>query len=493
MAEYSKTKQAAWVAVGSILSHIFTILSTIVLSRFLQKEDYGTYQQVIYVYTSLLSIFTLGLPRAYSYFLPRVENNEAKDVINKINRLFFILGGVFSISLFVCAPFIAQWMRNPALGNAIRIFSPVPFLMLPTMGLEGILATYKKTKFLAIYNTTSKGLLFLFCIIPVILWSGTSTDALVGFVVASFFSFILALYLKYYPVRSYKKKTSSIKVKSIFNLSLPLLTASIWGMLIAAIDQFFISRYFGINASAEFSNGSLEMPLIPVVLGACSTVLSPVFSRMQHERLNPKESIYPIWKSTMDKVAKITVPCILYCIFFSDIIMVTLYGTRYLNSAGYFCIISFYSFFKLIIFAPLLINTGRVRLYSKGLGLCFVCILSLDLVFVLFVKSPLIIPLISILCKLGLTFFFLGVIARYFDVKLMDLFPVKTLLKIAVISIIILSLERIIFTHLNMPGFITIVLSGILYIMVFVIASKTIELDYNFIYQVVRNGYKKKC
>ena len=149
MNKTNNTKQATWVALGSLFSFGFGIVSSMILSRYFDKGDYGTYKQVLFVYNTLLVVFTLGLPRAYSYFLPRVANEEAKSLIQKINTLFFLLGGVFSFLLFVGSSIIADLMNNENLEFALRIFSLVPLFMLPTMGLEAILATYKKTQFLA--------------------------------------------------------------------------------------------------------------------------------------------------------------------------------------------------------------------------------------------------------------------------------------------------------------------------------------------------------
>ena len=70
----NNTIQAAWVALGSLFAFGFSIVSSIILSRYFDKTDYGTYKQVIYVYHTLLIVFTLGLPKTYSYFLPRTND-----------------------------------------------------------------------------------------------------------------------------------------------------------------------------------------------------------------------------------------------------------------------------------------------------------------------------------------------------------------------------------------------------------------------------------
>lgn len=135
LGQTSNSKQAAWVAIGSFFSFIVSIISSMILSRFFDKGDYGTYKQVMYVYSTLLAVFTLGLPKAYAYFLPKYATNYSRDIISKVTKIFFILGAAFSLFLLCCAGPIASVMNNPDLRSALIVFSPTPFLLLPTMGL----------------------------------------------------------------------------------------------------------------------------------------------------------------------------------------------------------------------------------------------------------------------------------------------------------------------------------------------------------------------
>jgi Polysaccharide biosynthesis protein. len=248
-----------------------------ILSRYFDKSDYGTYKQVLYVYNTLLTVFTLGLPKAFSFFLPRVPLSQTKSLIRKITNLFFLLGGLFSLLLFVFSGQIASVLKNPDLSDALKIFAIVPFLMMPTMGLEGILATFQKTRFMALYTLVTRIIMLLCVALPVMIWGLGYREALMGFVFGSLLSFLLALYLKYYPVKGSGNDHCEISYKEIFRFSLPLLYASIWGILINSSDQFFISRFFGSRVFADFSNGSMELPFVGMITGACAAVLSSCF------------------------------------------------------------------------------------------------------------------------------------------------------------------------------------------------------------------------
>lgn len=476
----NNTKQAAWVAIGSLCSFGFAIVSSMILSRYFNKADYGTYKQVMYVYTTLLTVFTLGLPQAFSFFLPRVELSQAKSLIRKITNLFFLLGGIFSSLLFVFSPQIASLLKNPDLTEAIRIFAIVPFFLLPTMGLEGILATFKQTKFLALYNIITNILKLLFVALPVMLKGLGYKEALWGFVLASFITFLLALYFKYMPVRnSGNVRCNTVSYKDIFSFSIPLFTASIWGIIITSTDQFFVSRYFGNEIFADFSNGSLSLPFIGMVTSACSTVLSPVFSRLSHEHVDPYKEIYPLWKSVFEKTAKLVYPLIIYCMVFADVVMIVLYGEKYSVSSGYFRIKLIVDFFSIIVYAPLLINIGEVKKYSNVHLMVAITIVALEYLSVKTIHSPYAISWISAFCQLGKVFALLGIVTKYFGVKLHQLFPLKLIVIIILPSLIILLLERFLIVdvfHLN--SFLALVVSFFVYVAVFFCYSILIKIDY---------------
>jgi len=484
MSETNNTKQAFWIAIGSLFSFGFGIVSSMILSRYFDKGDYGTYKQVLYVYSTLLTVFTLGLPKTFSYFLPRVEINQAKSLIKKITNLFFILGAVFSILLFVFAPQIAVILKNPDLKMAIRIFSLVPLLMLPTMGLEGILSTFRKTKFMAIYTIVTRLIMLLCVAIPVVVFDLTYKEALIGFTFASVISFTLALYFKYLPVKDKGNDKCDITYKEIFKFSLPLLYASLWGILISSADQFFISRFFGNKVFAEFSNGAMELPFVGMIVGATATVLSPIFSRMSHEKLDPQKEIFPIWKSVFEKSAMLIFPLLIYTLVFADIIMIVLYGQQYEISSVYFRIKLIINFFSIIVYAPLLINIGKVKYYANvHLFIAFLVII-LEYLSVLIFNSPYAIIIVSVFCQLIKTYLLLLSVSKFFGLRTYQLFPKALILKIIIPSTLILGIEYyFLVNYFKINNIEVLLISLSIYLIAFFCISKMMKLDYKSIIQ----------
>lgn len=474
----NNTKQAAWVAIGSLFSFGFSIVSSMILSRYFEKGDYGTYKQVLYVYDSLLAVFTLGLPRAFSYFLPRVEIRMAKDLINKITYLFFALGALFSISLFLFSNQISIFLNNPDLAYALRIFSVVPFLMLPTMGLEGILSTYKMNKFMTLYVVCTRLAMLLCVVLPVILLKVNYIGAIIGFVCSSVFAFILALILKYKPVKNAGNDKCNITYREIFQFSIPLLLASLWSIIINSADSFFVSRYFGKEIFAEFANGWIDLPFVGMISGACATVLSPIFSRLSYQKVAPKEEIYPIWMSVFNKSALIIYPILMYCCFFADVITSFLFGEKYAVSGFYFILKNINCFFSIIAFGPLLINIGNVKLYSNVHMFGAICLLPLEYIVVSTTHSVYLLLATSVACTLCRILFLLYHVAKYFKVSLWQIFPIKTLITILPITAVILFGLKHIITHFFSNSIIILSIAFVCYVILLGIYSTIMKLDY---------------
>lgn len=474
----NNTQQAFWVGIGSLFSFGFTIVSSMILSRYFDKGDYGTYKQVLYVYGTLLTVFTLGLPKAYSYYLPRVPLNEAKNLISKITNLFYLLGGFFSVLLFVFSPQIASFLKNPDLSLAIKIFSPVPLLMLPTMGLESILATYRKTQFITIYTVSTRIFILLCVVLPVVIFKGTYIHAIIGFVVASALTFALAIYFKFLPVRFEANYKCDISYMEIFRFSLPLLYASLWGMLIGSADQFFISRYFGNEVFADFANGSLELPFVGMIVGAGATVLAPLFSRQVHEKADIKKEIFPLWISVFEKTAKLIYPLVLFFWFFADIVMVLLYGAQYENSGIYFRIKLIVNFFTMITYGPLVLAIGATKFYANVHMYGAILLIALQYISILTINSPYMITIISVLSQIGRIFALLIFLSHYFKIKFVDLFPLKLIMKIVLPSIILLiSIRYFCMNLMNFEGVPLLTLTFTIYIAVYLAWCYIAKID----------------
>jgi O-antigen/teichoic acid export membrane protein len=454
----NNTIQAFWVAMGSLSSFALGIVSAAILSRYFDKAEYGTYRQILYVYNTLLVIFSAGLPRVFAYFLPRYPLEQGKDIVWKVSKLLFFFGMAFSIVLFAFSGLIAQILKNPELEIGLRYFSPIPMLLLPTLGIEGIFSTYKKTIYIAIYNTITRILMLLCIVLPVILLQGTYLYAIYGWIAVSVFSLGIAWYFKGIPFKNVTIEKANLRFKEIFSYSIPLVTASLAGVAIKSADQFYVSRYFGAEVFAEFANGFIELPFVAMITGATSTVLMPVFSKFFYEKRNINELI-STWQNALNKSALMIYPLVVFFIVFAKDTVVLLYSEKYAISSQYFQINMVLNFFNIIVFAPLLFSMGKTKLYSNVHVGIAISVWIIDYILVLIFDNPIAIAISSTTFNIFKIILFIYLVTKILKVSFFSFFPVYNLLKylghalIAVISVkiildYIITIESIIFNFI---------------------------------------------
>ena len=476
----SNTAQAFWVGIGSLSTFAFTLISTAILSRYLDKSDYGTYKQVMYVYNTLLFVFTLGLPKAYSYFLPRYPKEEGLSIVKKINGIFLIMGLVFGMLLYWGSPIIAHVLNNEQLVTPLKFFALTPAFLLPTMGLDGIMAVYKKTIINAVYLILTRIIMLLFVCLPVVLYKNDCNYAIIGFTISSFICLIFSFFFEKLPFKGCSTKKSDLKYRDVFNFALPLLIASFGGVAIKAADQFFVSRYFGAEVFADFSNGSLELPFVGMVLSAGAAVLLPLFSKYVVDGPSNKGNILVLWSRSLDKAALILYPLVVYCFVFASLIMTFLYGDQYATSAVYFRIMFVVNIFTVAQYYPIIIALGATKYYARVHVYMFILVWTLDFLSIIICPSPYMISIISVLCHLLKIFLMAEFIAKSLGVNILNLFPIKYLsrnLLVCIISaFIVYKISK--FIPCNGSKFILLIVSFSIYSLLVLLGGLLLKINY---------------
>jgi len=475
----SNTLQAFWIAMGNLSSFAVSIISAAVLSRYFEKSEYGTYRQILYVYSTLLVVFSAGLPAVYSYFLPRYSLAQGKEVVTKITKVLFLAGFCFSIFLYTFSTIIADILKNPDLRTGLKYFAPIPFLLLPTLGIEGIFSTYKKTIFIAGYNILTRIMMLLFIVLPVVLFKGSYIYAIIGWVVVSLLTLVLADSFKGIPFKGIKTEKSGLTLKEIFTYSLPLGFASLAGIATKASDQFYISRFFGTEVFAEFANGFIELPLVAMITGATATVLMPVFSKIIYDKSDVTQLI-SIWHSTLHKSVILIYPMVIFFMFYSREIMAVLYTSKYSVSSTYFTLAMALNFFNVIIFAPLLLSLGETKFYAKLHFWIAVISWLFGYLIIIFFRTPLSIAIFSVVLSIIKIEIAMIYSAKIIGVSPLKLFPVGRLLVIALHSAFsVLVANQLLSLILPQIGNMAILtLGGLIFLVLLWTTSKWFKIDY---------------
>lgn len=477
MGKNSNFNQALWLAIGQVGTFLITFVSAAILARYFDKTQYGTYKQILYVYNTLQIIFTAGVPGVFSYFIPRLNSGQQKTLVNSLNKVFLMLGGLFSLALFFGSRYIANFLNNPELEFGLKIFSVFPLFTFPTMGVEGIYTALKQTKYIAYYHVFSKLSMLLCIVLPVILIKSDYKVAIIGWGIASFLTFVVAMIMKNKPYVEVKKEIVPNMYRTIFNYSIPLMGASMAGFFITSADQFFISRYYGTETFAVYSNGAMSIPIIGMIAGSVKSVLLPIFSKAQSE--GKMDLALVTYNNAVNKCVTIVFPVLLYCVFFSKEFTSFVYGKQYIESGSYLAVHVLRDFVDVFPYFAVLMAFGfsKVYMYWHFIGIPFIYIL--DFFVVGLNLSPILIVGVSSLWAIILRFIAFYYIYRKTSLNIINSIVLKHVFKISIHCISCLFILRIVSgLFFNMGSFAIILISGVSYCVLLCLSGKFLKINY---------------
>jgi len=484
----NNTIQAFWVALSSLSGILISIVSASILSRYLSKADLGTYKQILYIYTSLSIVFSAGLPSVYSYYLPRYKKVQGFHIVKKISKLLFLCGAALSVTLFLGSSLIADLLANSDLTYGLQLFAIIPMLLFPTLGVEGVLVSYNMSYILPIYNSITK-LLMLFCIVfPIILIAPKVEYAIFGWIISSFITLLITVIIIKIPFKNLAIQNSHLSYKTILKYSSPIMVASLAGVAINSADQFFISRYFGKEVFAEFSNGFIQLPFVGMVVGSASTVLMPKLSSFFSNQNDNNIAILDLWKSTIKKSALIIYPIIVLFYTFSNYFIIILYSDLYTESIKYFQLKLISNLFNVIIFAPILLSSGNSRFYMN-LHM-FIALLAWGGQFaaIMLFKNPIVSACVSVLILVITVFAALFKMKNILQTSFKEVFPYKVLLLILIHSVISIALPKVLLSLKYfdpIPELFKACIVFLLFIFILITTSHIFKLDYINVYKPI--------
>ena len=431
----SNTKQALWVGIGYLGTFLVALGSAMVLSRFLSKEDYGTYRQIIYLQTMLQGVFSAGLPAAYSYFLPKLTLSQGKKLAKILLISFFILGSLMSAMFYIAAPILSSLLDNPNLTSSLRLFSPIPLFLIPTLGIEGLFTAVRQTEKLLEYNIMTKFFMFLCLISPVIILDKGIEGIIYGWIISALFSFLMALYYKNKPFMNINEEKLPFKIIEIFKYTLPIMLTSYVTVLQKSADQFFISRYYGEASFAEYSNGFFEIPFVGMIIGSVSAVMMPIFASVGDDKFKMISAVNS-WRNAMEKSVYLIYPLLCFCFITSGQLIMLIYGSKYEASILYFKFALFLNFFNVVLLNSIITSLGKTKFYLYSNLICAVVIWVSKYVTVLLTSTPYVIAFVSVLNSILLIIVPYIYLQKILYIKLMSFDLIKKIFKIILLSFI---------------------------------------------------------
>ncbi|MCF7859078.1 MAG: oligosaccharide flippase family protein [Candidatus Cloacimonetes bacterium] len=433
------SNKAIIVTLGRSIEKILLIILYVLLSRYLSKYDYGTYRQVILVYSFFMIIFVFGMPASINYFLPKLNFEKQKTLIIQTVLFLLIISFLLGGTLLLFNDTLSKILNNVNLKSLTILLSLLLIFSLPASIYYNFLIMIDKTKLCGLLSIIF-GFMKLGFVLIAILYYNSIFNILLSLVLFSFLQLVIVLIIifRYYSGISFT--FSRVQFIKQFQFAFPLGIASIIGILIKRMDQFMISYFFNPTDYAEYANGSIEIPFLSILTNSVMVVLMPFFVLAFEEgRISDFVSK---WQTAILKVGLLIIPICAFLISYSNEIIVSLFSQKYVISGLIFKIYLFSEFARITIFGNILLALGKSKTIFKfaSITLLLNLILNLIMIKIFGLIGPAIASVLSVYIMNTMQLF---EISRTLNVKVHNLWPWKKLTIILFISFLIALLSSV--------------------------------------------------
>lgn len=271
---------------SSILSKSVPFLLLPIMTKYLTPEEYG----VLSIYLICISFYTafIGM-NIHTNISKNFFKIEKKELAVYIGNIFYILG--FSFIVYFIFTYILTIFWNEVFSIPSNWLLIIPFISVMIMINElntTILRNEQRAYMFGIFELSNMiikmGLTILFLLIFSLNWYSQVIGTFLGCLL------FLILGIGYMKKRDYiSMKFDKEKIKSILNISIPLIPHVLGGVIIAMSDRFFIERMIGLEAVGIYSVGYMFGMVVMLFTDAFIKAWSPWFYKNLAEPSDSKK------------------------------------------------------------------------------------------------------------------------------------------------------------------------------------------------------------
>ena len=294
---------------GRSVAVAITFIVPLVLARILAPSVFGTYRQLLLIFTTIYGIAQLGMAESLFYFLPSDPKRGGAYTGNAMLVLAAAGAGVVLL-LTSLEESLTAALGNPALQGLAALVGGYLALMLVSAPLETILISRGRHTLASTSYALSDVGRALLMLLPALVWR--RLDAL--FVGAIVFAALRLAAALVYCRRAFGAgfRVDPPDLGKQLAYALPLQLAAALEIVQANFHSYVVSSRFDAATFAVYSIGCLQIPLVDLIASSACGIMM-VRMRERVTRGEP-EAIMPIWRDTTRKLALLLVPllCVLW-------------------------------------------------------------------------------------------------------------------------------------------------------------------------------------
>ena len=416
---------------GRASSFLLSLLIPFFLTRILLKEDYGSYQQLVMIYTIVQAILLFGMPQSLLYYYPRKEMGEHPLLVRQ-TWMILLFSALIVMSLFWLG---SQIIDNHHLEEYLILLGIYTSLMIFVMPIQNLLILEGKT------STAMWSMIFFtvidIAILPTAAWlNPTTLGILHGIIFAASLKVVMVLFHVYSTYLT-KEISGTSYLKEQLAYGIPVgLTAMVY-VINVNVDKYLVGLFFSSSVFAVYYLGSLWAPIFGWITQSASQVVTPMMSKA-HKDGNLSE-IKELYQNSISKLAFVFLPATILLIFIAEPLILTMFTETYRDSIPIFMI-------YLILVPTYSLNLGWILMASGQTKYLLKLALSMSIINVILSywllttlegdNRLLGIPFSTVLVTWISTILVMNRSLATIESNFFETFPVKEMWKIASVSVL---------------------------------------------------------
>lgn len=337
-------KGAGITAFGIFFSKIITYFYRAVVARLLGSDAYGQLSIGIMLIGIIATLSGESFSNALEKFIPEYrENNDQrsiKGIVLSSIHLSLLSSLILGIGIFFSAEYIAtSFFNDPNLTPIIQIFALIPIISRPYELLLDTTISFNKPKYKVIISNIFQNLVQLAATVLLIALGFNVIGAALGWAAGVIASTIIAFIVvekKFGPLLTSKDKPIH-QHKKVIMFTYPLMMSGILGTVLGWSDTALLG-FFSETSKVGLYNAAFPTALLITIPHMAFTKMGVVsFSEMNQK----KEDMGQNAKLVTNWIFALVFPAFLLMTFFSEEVLLILFGNEYTTAATALAILTF--------------------------------------------------------------------------------------------------------------------------------------------------------
>ncbi len=328
----SAVKGTSIVFLGMVASILLWFVTKVLIIRHTTQEELGIYSLAVAIVGITSSIATLGLQegvsRYISIFHGEGNNSEADAISGAALRIGGVSGFIIFVLLFIFSDPVARYVfYKPEISSSLRVVSFFVPASVMTNVMIGILRGYNAMRPKVLMADIGHPFVFLVLLCIVFLFGMSFVS------VMYVYSAAMVVILAFFWIYGRRKIGLSLvsggeRAMELLRFSIPLLGASIMGIVLLWTDTLMLGRY-AKEADVGIYNAGLSLArLLTFPLGALEFAFMSVAGWMY------AKGEYPALKKMYQVLTKwnfaVTLPIFFVLFLFPEVTLTLLFGDRFI-------------------------------------------------------------------------------------------------------------------------------------------------------------------